>query len=105
MKNLIKVTSFFAVMVTILISCKKEESISNQSLADNKSEVIIEPEKSAQTVSYVINRSDIEAEVLALTDYALNAEFLSENPDAKVTIAPSKQANQMTVTIIPNGNN
>ncbi len=106
MKKLIKGALFLALVGTIMVGCEKDESQPNQSSINNQSittKTKNSVNKSAETMTYTINREDIEDEVLTITDETFNSTFLSENPNSWVTIVPSDVPNQMTVTIMPNG--
>ena len=55
------------------------------------------------SVSNELYREDIESEITTITNETFNSTFLSEYPNAWLTIKPADSSNQVTFSIMPSG--
>lgn len=97
-----------AIAAIMITSCEKEEEkntekITLSSNSEVKSNTNFVTDKSAEIITYTINREEIENEILTITNEKFNSSFLSENPNALLTIKPADSSNQVTFNIMPNG--
>ncbi len=94
-----------AIMIT---SCEKGVGLNSEQMTLNsnsevKANTNFTTDKSAEIMTYTINRENIEKEILTITDETFNSAFLSEYPNAWLTINPTDSSNQVTFNIMPNG--
>lgn len=108
MKNFkyIVIAALASLMIT---SCWMEEEGMNQenTTPDGNTEVKASTnfttDTSAEIMTYTINREDIESEITTITNETFNSSFLSEYPNAWLTIKPTDSSNQVTFSIMPSG--